>query len=201
MKRALFSMACSASLLAACGDLSGLGGTNHYACKAPDGVQCQAVSGTYANALQGNLPGQRSAQQAPAAALVAPAAPPVLASATAPGGAPPAGQALRSPERVLRLWIKPWKDRDNDLFDESLVYLKIESGRWLVQAAQERVSAGYRPVRAPAPAGAAARDGAAAAAPADGALAPGPTLPPMAPVPPLPTMPPLVSDPSAPDHP
>ena len=37
--------------LGACMNMSGLGGDSKYACKAPDGVACDSVSGTYANAV------------------------------------------------------------------------------------------------------------------------------------------------------
>ena len=53
--------------LAGCMSLSGLSGNSSYACKAPDGVTCQSVSGTYANAVVNNLPAQR-ARATPAAA-------------------------------------------------------------------------------------------------------------------------------------
>ena len=33
--------------------LSGVGGSQRYACKAPPGVQCTSVSGVYANAVRG----------------------------------------------------------------------------------------------------------------------------------------------------
>ena len=46
--------------LAGCMSLSGLSGNSSYACKAPDGVTCQSVSGTYANAVANNLPAQRA---------------------------------------------------------------------------------------------------------------------------------------------
>lgn len=45
--------------LSGCMSMSGLGGDSKYACKAPDGVTCDSVSGTYANAVANNLPGQR----------------------------------------------------------------------------------------------------------------------------------------------
>ena len=50
--------------LAACMNMSGLGGDSKYACKAPDGVACDSVSGTYANALHNNLPSQQAQRSA-----------------------------------------------------------------------------------------------------------------------------------------
>lgn len=46
--------------LAACVNMSGLSGGSKYACAAPEGVACDSVSGTYANALHENLPSQRT---------------------------------------------------------------------------------------------------------------------------------------------
>lgn len=48
--------------LSGCMSMSGLGGDSKYACKAPDGVTCDSVSGTYANAVANNLPSQRKRQ-------------------------------------------------------------------------------------------------------------------------------------------
>ena len=45
--------------LSGCANLSGLDGTSSYGCKAPEGVKCDSVSGTYYNAIQNNLPSQR----------------------------------------------------------------------------------------------------------------------------------------------
>ena len=50
-------------VLAGCTSLSGLSGTSDYACKAPEGVTCDSVSGTYANAIHNNLPSQRARRQ------------------------------------------------------------------------------------------------------------------------------------------
>jgi conjugal transfer pilus assembly protein TraV len=45
---------------------------------------------------------------------------------------------LRAGPRVLRLWIKPWEDADRDLNGESLVYVQIDNGRWLVDHVQRQ---------------------------------------------------------------
>ena len=50
--------------LGACMNMSGLGGDSKYACKAPEGVACDSVSGTYANAVHNNLPSQRTKRSA-----------------------------------------------------------------------------------------------------------------------------------------
>lgn len=137
--------------LAGCMSLSGLSGNSSYACKAPDGVTCQSVSGTYGSAVVNNLPAQRARATPAAAPEVAPPAP----AASTPGGrkasadAAPA-QPLRSAPRILRLWFKPWEDADRDLYDQGYVYVQVDGGRWLVDHAQRAIREAYTPVRAPA---------------------------------------------------
>jgi conjugal transfer pilus assembly protein TraV len=142
--------------LAGCMNLSGLSGGSSYACKAPDGVTCQSVSGTYANAVANNLPAQRTR----ATQTAAPASLPPSSAASAPtvhNASADAAQAipLRSAPRILRLWFKPWEDADRDLYDQGYVYVQVDGGRWLVDHAQRTIREAYAPVRAPAGRGAA----------------------------------------------
>lgn len=46
--------------LAGCANLSGLGGSSEFQCKAPPGVPCMSISGVHANDRAGNLPAQRN---------------------------------------------------------------------------------------------------------------------------------------------
>jgi len=145
--------------LSGCGNLSGLGGGSKYACKAPEGVACDSVSGTYANALHNNLPSQR---QQPSAETPTPsepsqstvprrvplaAAPAVVTTSTlipAQGANP-----LRSQASVLRLWTKPWEDADGDLYDQGYVYVQISTGQWLIDHVQRQIRDTYAPLRPP----------------------------------------------------
>lgn len=141
--------------LSGCISFSGLGGDSKYACKAPDGVTCDSVSGTYANAVANNLPGQR---KYPAAASAAQAERQALRAAPTPranqptvGGPSPQepNSALRAQARYLRLWIKPWEDIDGDLYDQAHVYVQIDQGRWLIDHIQQRIRDAYAPLRPP----------------------------------------------------
>ena len=140
--------------------LSGVGGTEGYACKAPIGAQCTSVSGVYANAngsananasANSDLLELRAVHEAfrpqglltlpsiPVATLEAQPAPfaessPARAAGASAGAtASPATQALRSPPRVLRLWISPWEDADGDLHEASFINVVIDTGRWLIE--------------------------------------------------------------------
>ena len=56
---------------------------------------------------------------------------------------------LRSPARVLRLWVKPWEDADGDLMDQLYVYVPVDNGRWLVDHTQRQIRDAYAPIKAP----------------------------------------------------
>ena len=157
-----------AATLAGCTSVSGLNGSSSYACKAPDGVTCDSVSGTYANALQNNFPSQRpraasaASQEAPAS-MAAPARPTQPQQAAAPSISP---MPLRSSARILRLWFKPWEDADRDLYDQGYVYVQIDNGQWLIDHVQRQIRDAYAPLRPPP------RSAASVAEPRDGTAPP-----------------------------
>ena len=142
--------------------MSGTGGTSEYACQAPPGVKCDSVSGTYANAAQGNLPSQR--QSLRSGTKEGGAMTPISRRATnadPQSGFPEvssgegidiaaSGRPLRSQPRVLRLWIKPYEDADSDLMGEQRVYVRVDDGRWLVDHYQRSIREAYAPIKPPA---------------------------------------------------
>ncbi|WP_083411856.1 TraV family lipoprotein [Janthinobacterium sp. 1_2014MBL_MicDiv] len=144
------------TLLAGCGDMTGLGGKSEYACKAPEGVQCNSVSGNYYN----SLPSGGGAATKGVSIKGTPRAAPrsmytmlkAASSASSMQGQPAFEPAeLRSPPRVMRLWIKPWEDSDHDLHDQSFVYLQTDPGRWQIAHAQRQIRDAYAPLKPPAP--------------------------------------------------
>jgi conjugal transfer pilus assembly protein TraV len=140
----------AALVIAGCASIAGVGGTAEFGCKAPVGVKCDSVSGNYYNAVQQNLPSQQKSGGSASESNVAPSlvdqivgkpgrpvsshndGPPSRATMTRVATTPEANAPLRSPPRVLRLWIKPWEDSDGDLHTQSYVYVPIDSGRWLI---------------------------------------------------------------------
>lgn len=111
--------------------LSGVGGSDGYACRAPAGATCTAISGVYAQASRTPPPGRVAAAEPPA---------------------PAAGAALRTPARVLRLWIAPWEDSDGDLNDAALVHVVVDHGRWRIEHLRPPPRIGSSGVRPPEPA-------------------------------------------------
>ena len=141
--------------LAACMNMSGLGGDSKYACKAPDGVACDSVSGTYANALHNNLPSQqaqRSArrQKETSEENATPTLGRPISSATANlSGMAVTPSPLRTQARILRLWIKPWEDADGDLYDQGYVYVQVDNGQWQIDHVQRQIRDLYAPLKPP----------------------------------------------------
>lgn len=151
--------------MAGCGDLSGIGGSQHYGCKAPSGVQCQSVSGNYFNSVRGTA-------RLPSAGGAPPGQSTVLTRASLearPAGGPQGAMQgyaplpLRSPPRVLRLWVKAWEDAEHDLVDQSYVYVRVDDGKWSLDHVQRQVREAYAPLRPPAMEQAAAAPGGSSA--------------------------------------
>jgi conjugal transfer pilus assembly protein TraV len=118
--------------LAGCASLSGVGGESHYACPAPQGVRCGSVTANYLQSLPGDRAGRSTQGEAAKLESTQTAAEPAPAPA-APAANPDATMPLRSPPRILKLWVAPWEDRDGVLHDAAFVFVPIDHGRWLLQ--------------------------------------------------------------------
>lgn len=131
--------------LSGCSSMSGFDAKSEFACKAPDGILCESMSGIYANAQAKNLPGQRvnARGEAPVELSQAKGGSNVMTKPIY------SGTPIRSAPRLLRVWFAPWEDTDGDLHDQSYVYLPVDSGRWLIEHNRRRIQDNYRPVRAP----------------------------------------------------
>lgn len=148
----MLALSAAAFGLTACTSMSGLSGSSSYACKAPEGVTCDSVSGTYANAVQNNLPSRRQRRAAPGSSEHPGSAQASTAAASAPAvtvSMPPTPVSLRSAPRILRLWFKPWEDADHDLYDQGYVYVQIDAGQWQIEHVQRQIRDAYAPLEAP----------------------------------------------------
>lgn len=127
--------------------LSGVGGAEAYACKAPQGAICTSVSGVHANARHG----MTAAKTAVAAAASTETPARHGAASITPGSSTTAaGAAIRSAARILRLWVAPWEDSDGDLHEGALVHVIVDTGRWLIEhvrpAGRTRIDGATPPV-------------------------------------------------------
>lgn len=148
-KPKLFLLALSIAALPGC---AVSGGKRDFACPEPDGVSCRSAMEVYEALDHGEelVPGKSAAPEnhaEPSTARVRQAsviegADGVLsfdAPVPAPQPAPVVRAAsdespLRTPAKVMRIWIAPWEDRHGDLVMASHVYTEIEGRRWRVAA-------------------------------------------------------------------
>jgi len=130
--------------------LSGVGGTENYSCKAPEGVMCNSVSGVYANSIHGSLRPAPSptAKSLSGAATVYGAASIARGQPAVPGAT---GDAIRSNPRLLRVWIAPWEDSDGDLHEAGYLHVIVDTGRWLIEHVWPAARSGIDAVAPPAP--------------------------------------------------
>lgn len=139
MKAVTPALALLPALLAGCAaSMSGIGGSERLACKAPEGVLCTSVSGVYANAAQ------LASRSTPHKDLISSAATPTPYGAraasvtTRDASETRSDSVLRSAPKVLRVWIAPWQDSDGDLHEESTVHVLADQGRWLIEYVREQ---------------------------------------------------------------
>ncbi len=141
------SVACVMNL-SGCANVSGLDAKSNFSCKAPDGVSCQAISGVYANSpvsQRAGLPAN------PTTATVATAtnlpALPVYGQQAVRLTERTTGSAIRSEPKIRRMWVAPWMDGDEDLWDQSYVYLTVDRGRWLIEHNRSKIRQQFAPIR------------------------------------------------------
>ena len=164
------ALAASASMvLAGCGSLSGLDSADKFSCAAPDGVTCMSISGIYANAKANNLPSQNAGRSV--GTVEQPSgkssgttrqkndmdyfSPPnnISTGSTVPKNSPASfaapnfGSPLRTPERILRVWLAPFEDTQGDLHDQKYVYVQVHKGQWTIEANKAQIRNKYRQVR------------------------------------------------------
>lgn len=132
------------------GNVPGLSGTTPSAAEAgtPESPVPQTKSGDSAGQLA----------TAPGVALSTPQTMPTALQAQ-PGAfekvlpttmnVPASGTPLRTPERILRIWIAPLEDSEGTLHDQRYVYVQVDRGQWLLRAFQESGRQLYAPVKRP----------------------------------------------------
>jgi len=104
------------------------------------GPGCNSVSQVYENTHQGKSMSRVYDETHPAAEKAPETQPPAGLPQTIKPGDP-----LRSGERVLRVWMAPWVDKDEDYHDQSYVYLVLDHGRWYVEQARKRIKRRFAP--------------------------------------------------------
>ncbi len=142
-----FAFISAVFVLTGCSSMSGYDAKNDFACRAPEGILCESMTGIYANAKENNLPGQRvnrkAGRESDEVSRAKDGETGVMTKAIQ------SGTPSRSAPKIVRVWLSPWEDSDGDLHDQSYIYLPVDSGRWLIEHNRRRIQESYRPVRAP----------------------------------------------------
>ncbi|WP_068637788.1 TraV family lipoprotein [Thauera butanivorans] len=142
MKRfILLGIAVLAGLSGCATDLTGVGGSDSHKCPMPEGGACRSIIENYAD---GDGPSVTRGRQGAGEEGEAP----VRIVTLAPGfGDALDGAPLMTTPRVLRVYIAPWRDSDDNLMDGRRVYTRIDEGRWRIEHfdASVRREAGAQP--------------------------------------------------------
>ena len=54
---------------------------------------------------------------------------------------------IRTPSRVMRVWIAPWEDAEGDLMVSNYVYTELEPRRWMIGKGAPTVSPSLIPLQ------------------------------------------------------
>ncbi|HRJ52236.1 MAG TPA: TraV family lipoprotein [Candidatus Thiothrix moscowensis] len=99
--------------------------TPRFTCGLPNGVGCKPVSKVYQLSADGTL-GNKPASAAGGTAMV-------QASAAEPVATVAPGNPILTRPRHIRVWVDRWEDPQGDLHDETYLYLRLDSGQWLLR--------------------------------------------------------------------
>jgi conjugal transfer pilus assembly protein TraV len=56
------------------------------------------------------------------------------------------GFPLRTPDRVLRIWVAPYEDEEGALNDQKYVYLTVEKGSWQIEANRKAIQVPFKQI-------------------------------------------------------
>lgn len=132
-------------------------GEKQYACPGrPDGFTCKSALEVYeltdGDDWTSEIEAQRASDDSGGTALPPRA---TLATRVVPVSRPALPEMntgaipLRTPARVVRIWIAPWEDEEGDLHMPGLVYTEIEKRRWQVGLPQTDERGAIRPLETP----------------------------------------------------
>lgn len=117
--------------------------TPKYACGVPDGIGCKPLSEVHRMARDGTLKMKFAPNNLEEEAKLKIQANVAKSAESEVGLVEPQltadvvtvtpGAPILIPPRTLRVWVARWPDEDGTLHDETYLYLKLDSGHWLVE--------------------------------------------------------------------
>jgi conjugal transfer pilus assembly protein TraV len=157
-------LGCTAIISGCASVASPYGGESSFSCSAKymEGVPCDSISGTAKNYEDGKLKWQRKDDQsAPSSinemrstAQQLPIQGPIQEGrSSGPDSeklsprnlsAISTGFPLRTPDRVLRIWVAPYEDEEGALNDQKYVYLTVEKGSWKIEANRKAIQVPFK---------------------------------------------------------
>jgi len=60
--------------------------------------------------------------------------------------APHSGAPLRTPERIVRIWMAPFEDAEGDLHDQKYFYVTVAPGSWTIEAHRANIKSTFQQV-------------------------------------------------------
>jgi len=60
--------------------------------------------------------------------------------------APNSGMPMRTPERILRVWLAPFEDQEGDLHDQQYFYVTVNNGAWSLEANKLNIRSRFQQV-------------------------------------------------------
>lgn len=162
----LLASALILSITAGCDTFSGYDGSSQFHCKAPAGVQCQSLSGVYANsqggrpaATQQTVPQQADQSSArgyggrgrdddtPSYSQYPTLSAPAARNMGEQGQPPTFAGVIRSEPTTIRTWVMAYRDVDGDVVDQFYIYMALDSGNWLLQHEEQTIREIYAPAK------------------------------------------------------
>lgn len=136
------AFALASTVLSGCSSFFNTANSSDFACPGmPAGVMCTTPATVYEMTNGEGINAVRGAPDAPQPSPSATVSTPAKVSGSAPNQAtlakplyaePQTPQPLREPARVMRVWVKPWIDVNDDLHWPSYVYTEVVPRKWTV---------------------------------------------------------------------
>lgn len=108
-----------------CAGLLNTAGSSEFSCGAVPGVSCKTPFQVYEMSTNDGSPGLQTDPSRASYPVVPASAQPEIAGVSGP-------LPIREPARVMRIWVAPWTDKNDDLYWPSYLFTEIQPRRWSV---------------------------------------------------------------------
>lgn len=124
---------------------------NRYSCPLEDGVRCLSTREVYAQSHNGQTPKAVALSKAQKGKKDASGSvdPQPLADERQIIGRNDPSRPVRTASKVMRIWIAPWQDTQDDLVMPGYLYTEIEQRKWLYGLPQEGGASFFTPLKKP----------------------------------------------------